>query len=276
MAKAVSYSGIGLHTGQEVSLRFCPANAGDGIVFKRVDLPGKPIVPATFEYVFDTSRSTNIGINDVRIYTVEHVLAALYAYEINNVCIELSGIEPPAGNGSSDVFLELIEQAGIEEQKADFQLVHLKSPVYFSEGDVTLVALPAEEYRISYTLHYPSSPALGTQFYSTKVTPENFKKEIAPCRTFALYEELSYLLDRGLIKGASLDNAVVIQEKAVISKGGLFFSDEMVRHKILDVIGDLTLVGMRFCAHIISIRSGHSSNVSFAKKLFQHISQENK
>ncbi len=276
LAKAVSYSGIGLHTGQEVTLRFCPANAGDGIVIRRTDLPGKPVVPATFEYVFDTSRSTNIAIGDVRIYTVEHVLAALYAYEIDNVCIELSGIEPPAGNGSSDVFVELIEKAGIEEQKQDVQMVRLQNPVYYSEGDVSLVAIPANEYRISYTLHYPSSQALGTQFFSTKVTSENFKKEIAPCRTFALYEELSYLLDRGLIKGASLDNAVVIQEKAVVSKGGLFFPDEMVRHKILDVIGDLSLLGMRFFAHVIAIRSGHASNVAFTKKLFQHISEESK
>ena len=276
LSNKVSFSGVGIHTGQEVSLKFCPAEVGEGVYFKRVDLPGQPVLPATFEYVFDTSRSTNISINDVRIYTVEHVLAALRAYEIDNVCIELSGIEPPAGNGSSDVFVELIEKAGIEEQNGEVPLLKLKSPVYFSEGDIHLVALPSDEYRISYTLHYPNSPALGTQFFSTHVTAENFKKDIAPCRTFALYEELSYLMDRGLIKGGSLDNAVVIQEKAVISKGGLFFPDEMVRHKILDVIGDLSLVGMNFLAHIIAIRSGHASNYSFAKKLFHHISQENR
>lgn len=257
-------------------MTLCPANHSEGIFFKRIDLPGKPIIPATFEYVFDTSRSTNICIQDVRIYTIEHVLAALRAYEIDNVCIELSGIEPPAGNGSSDVFVELIEKAGIQEQEVLIPFVALKSPVAYSEGDIHIVALPSDEYRISYTLHYPKSEVLGTQFHSTVVTAENFKREIAPCRTFALYEELSYLMDKGLIKGGSLDNAVVIQEKAVISKGGLFFPNEMVRHKILDMIGDLSLVGIHFLAHVIAIRSGHAANFSFAKKLFQHISMENK
>lgn len=275
LAKKVSFSGIGLHTGQEVSLTLCPALQGEGIFFKRVDLPGHPIVPATFEYVFDTSRSTNIGIQDVRIYTVEHVLAALRAYEIDNVCIELTGIEPPAGNGSSDVFVALIEQAGVKELDAHCPFVRLKSPVYWSEGDIHIVALPAEEYRISYTLHYPNSKTLGTQYYSTPVTKEHFTNEIAPCRTFALYSELSYLMDQGLIKGGSLDNAVVIKDEAVISKGGLFFTNEMVRHKILDMIGDLSLVRMHFLAHIIAIRAGHASNFAFAKQLFNHLSMEN-
>ncbi|MDB6081009.1 MAG: lpxC [Chlamydiia bacterium] len=276
LKKSVSFSGVGIHTGHEVTLTFRPANIGDGVFFKRTDLPGQPIIPATFEYIFDTSRSTNICIQDVRIYTIEHVLAALRAYEIDNVCIELSGIEPPAGNGSSDVFIALIEQAGIEEQHAVVPFVSLKTPVVYSEGDIHIVAIPADEYRISYTLHYPKSEMLGTQFHSVVVNSENFKQEIASCRTFALYEELSYLMDKGLIKGGSLDNAVVIQEKAVISKGGLFFPNEMVRHKILDMIGDLSLVGIHFLAHVIAIRAGHATNFAFAKKLFHHISMENK
>jgi len=275
LGAAVTFSGIGLHTGQEVSLRLCPAEAGQGVFFKRVDLPGHPIIPATFEYVFDTSRSTNIGINEVRIYTVEHVLAAIRAYEIDNVMIELSGVEPPAGNGSSDVFITLIEQAGIVEQETAVPIVRLNSPVYYSEGDIHIVAIPSDEYRISYTLHYPKSLALGTQFHSTVLSQETFKQDIGSCRTFALYEELSYLMDKGLIKGGSLDNSVVIKEKAIISKGGLFFPDEMVRHKILDMIGDLSLVGIHFLAHVIAVRAGHSSNFAFAKKLFQHISMEN-
>ena len=275
LACAVDYSGIGIHTGQEVHLRFCPAKEGDGIFFRRVDLPGKPIIPATIEYVFDTSRSTNIGIKDVRIYTVEHVLAALKAYEIDNLCIEISGIEPPAGNGSSDVFVEMIEKAGVIEQSANVNILRLKNPVYWSEGDIHVVGLPADEYRISYTLHYPQSLALQSQYHSLVVNNENFKKQIAPCRTFALYEELSYLIDQGLIKGGSLDNAVVIKDEAILSKGGLYFNDEMVRHKILDLIGDLSLIGIQFFAHIIAIRSGHSSNFGFAKKLYNHISMEN-
>lgn len=269
----VSYSGIGIHTGQEVSLTFCPAKAGSGIAFKRVDLPGKPTIPATFEYVFDTSRSTNIGKGDIKIYTVEHVLAAVRASEIDNLIIELSGIEPPAGNGSSDVFVDLLEKAEVQEQNEKVSIIQLNEPLYYSDKEVHIVALPSHEYRISYTLHYPNSPALGTQFYSFALTQENFKNELSPCRTFALYEELSYLIDRGLIKGGSLDNAVVIKDQAVISKNGLFFPNEMVRHKILDMIGDLTLVGKHFLAHIIAVRSGHAANFQFAKKLFHHISK---
>ncbi len=173
---SVSFSGIGIHTGEQVTMRFCPAKEGEGIYFKRTDLPGEPVIPATIEYVFDTSRSTNIGIGDIRIYTVEHVLAALRAYEIDNVCIELSSIEPPAGNGSSDVFVEMIEKAGIVEQESLVPLVYLKTPIYWSEKDIHVVALPSDEYRISYTLHYPQSQALRSQYFSVIVNKENFKK----------------------------------------------------------------------------------------------------
>ncbi len=248
-------------------MTLCPQKEDTGIFFERTDMPGRPRIAANAAHVFDTSRSTNLCVADARVYTVEHVLAACRAYSIDNLGIELSGIEPPAGNGSSDVFVELIEQAGIKQQKKDIPIFELEAPVYWSQGEIHLVALPSKEYRISYTLSYPHVPALGTQFYSVEVTPAHFKSEIAPCRTFALYEELAYLMDRGLIKGGSLDNAVVIKEDAIICKNGLFFPNEMVRHKILDMIGDLSLVGKHFLAHIIAIRSGHTSNVAFAKEL---------
>jgi UDP-3-O-[3-hydroxymyristoyl] N-acetylglucosamine deacetylase len=271
---AVQYSGVGIHTGQEVSIRFLPADLGTGVIFKRVDLPEKPVIPAKLDYVFDTSRSTNLAIGAVRIYTVEHVLAALRAYEIDNVCIELNGIEPPAGNGSSDVFIEMIERAGVMEQDAELPVLKISSPVYLSDGDIHIVCVPADEYRISYTLHYPNSKALGTQYHSLALTKDSFVNELAPCRTFALYEEISYLIDCGLIKGGSLDNAVVAKGDAVISKGGLFFPNEMVRHKILDLIGDLSLIGICFTGHIIAVRSGHTTNFHFAKKLFHQLSLE--
>ena len=274
IAQSVSYSGVGIHTGQEVTVRFLPAAAGKGLFFRRVDLPGKPIIAASLDHVFDTSRSTNFAIGDVRIYTVEHVLAALRAYEIDNVCIELNGIEPPAGNGSSDVFVEMIEQAGVVEQDAVLAVRKIHTAVSLSDGDIHLVCLPADEYRISYTLHYPNSKALGTQYHSLVLTKDSFVQELAPCRTFALYEEISYLIDCGLIKGGSLDNAVVAKGDAVISKGGLFFPNEMVRHKILDLIGDLSLIGIPFTGHIIAIRSGHTTNFHFAKKLFHQLSLE--
>lgn len=269
------FTGIGIHTAQQVKLRFVPAEVGTGIIFKRVDLPGKPTIPATVENVVDTSRNTTIGIKDVCIYTVEHVLAALCAYQIDNLIVELSNIEPPVGNGSSDVFVEIIEQAGVLEQEADQPIAKLRKPVYWSDNEIQIVALPYDGYRISYTLNYPNSAILKAQFHTTYVNSETFKKDIAPCRTFSLYEEVSYLMDRGLIKGGSLDNAVVIKEDVVLSKGGLFFPDEMARHKILDMIGDLSLIGMPFHAHIISIRSGHASNHAFAKKIYHHLKQEN-
>lgn len=267
ISKPVSYSGVGIHTGTDVQLRLVPAKAGEGIYFKRVDLPAAPVIPARVEYVFDTQRSTNISLGDVKLYTVEHVLAAVHAFQIDNLCIELSSIEPPAGNGSSDVFVELLDQAGVVELDVTVAVRTISRPIYLTQNNVHLVALPSDTFSISYTLDYPQVPALGTQFYSAVIDRETFCREIAPCRTFALYEELSYLMDKGLIKGGSLENAVVVMREAVISKGGLFFKNEMARHKALDIIGDLALVGFPFTAHVISIRSGHATNVAFAKLL---------
>lgn len=273
--RAEKFNGIGIHTGAEVSINFSPAKAGEGIFFRRIDLPGQPIIPATIEYVVDNSRGTTLGIGDVKIHTVEHVLAAIRAFDIDNVCIDLYGIEPPAGNGSSDVFVSMLEEAGIVELEATRQVISLKNPVWLSHKDVHIVALPSDEYRLSYTLHYPKTEAIGTQYFSFPLTREGFKKEIASCRTFSLYEELTYLMDRGLIRGGSLENAVVINNKAIISKGGLFYPDEAVRHKLLDLIGDLSLVGIPFTAHIIALQSGHATNCAFAKKLYQYLTLEN-
>jgi UDP-3-O-[3-hydroxymyristoyl] N-acetylglucosamine deacetylase len=269
-----SFTGIGIHTAQQVSLKFVPAKEGTGIVFKRVDLPGQPVIPATVEYVKDTSRSTTVGINEVRIHTVEHVLAAVNAYEIDNLIIELSNIEPPVGNGSSDVFVDIIEKVGIEEQTATVPIFKLQKPVYWADDEIQIVGIPYDGYRISYTLNYPHNKILKAQFHTTSVDSQTFKNEIAPCRTFSLYEEVSYLMDKGLIKGGSLDNAVVVKDDVVLSKGGLFFPDEMARHKILDMIGDLSLIGIPFHAHIISVRSGHASNYAFAKTLYHHLNRE--
>jgi UDP-3-O-[3-hydroxymyristoyl] N-acetylglucosamine deacetylase len=270
-----SLSGIGLHTGGSVKIRFCPAGEDTGIVFRRTDIKGNPEIPATVDYVQDTSRSTNIGIGDVRVHTIEHVLAAVRSYEIDNLIIEVFGSEPPVGDGSSAAFLEMIEASGIQNQEAEKRTVSLKNPVYFSDGHVHMVAIPAADYHISYTLHYPEAEAIKSQYFSTPVTKKTFKEEIGSCRTFSLYEEISFLIDRGLIKGGSLDNAVVIKDDVILSKEGLRFPDEMVRHKVLDLIGDLSLVGVTFNAHIIAIRSGHKSNVAFAKKIYNQIKMEN-
>lgn len=272
LKKQVSFSGVGIHTGKEVMLRFCPAAPNSGIVFQRVDLPGKPTIPAAVEYVQDTSRSTTIGIGECSVQTVEHVLAALSAYQIDNLCIQVTEGEPPIGDGSSQIFVDMIEEAGIEEQEATKTIARLKAPVHFTSGQTHLVALPADELRISYTLHYPNTPVIRCQYLSLVISPKTFKEQIASCRTFALYEEITYLMEHGLIRGGSLENAVVIKDNVVFSKEGLRFPDEMVRHKILDLVGDLSLVGFPFLAHVIAIRAGHAANVGLGKELIKQFS----
>jgi UDP-3-O-[3-hydroxymyristoyl] N-acetylglucosamine deacetylase len=269
LAQPVSFSGIGLHTGSTVTMTFHPFDKG--IVFERVDLPERPRIPALAQYVQDTSRSTNLGTENARIHTVEHVLAALYAMEIDNVLIHVNAAEPPIGDGSSLPFLAMIEEAGVKQLSAEAKIYRLEKPVVYSEGPIHLVALPSDEYRISYTLHYPKSAALRAQYASLVVSKETFPTEIAPCRTFALYDEISALMDRGLIKGGSLENAVVIKDDVVFSKEGLKFPDEMARHKILDLIGDLSLTGVHFTAHIMAIRSGHQANVALAQLLTKEL-----
>lgn len=274
ITRPVSISGLGLHAGQEVTMQFVPAKEDVGIVFRRTDLPHRPEVPATVKYVCDTSRSTTIGVANEYIHTVEHVLAAVRANEIDNLYIDVSSVEPPISDGSSREFVELIEQAGITEQEATIPIIKLLKPLHFSDGEIQLVALPYDGYRISYTLNYPEIKALKAQFHSVLVNSANFKKEIASCRTFSLYRELTILMDRGLIKGGSLDNAVIIQDDVVFSKNGLHFPDEMARHKILDMIGDLALVGIPFEAHIIAIRAGHATNYQLAKQIYNYITTE--
>jgi len=274
LKEPVSYSGIGIHTGRCAAVRLLPAAAGTGIVFKRVDLPDGPLIPATVEHVADTSRSTTLGIGDVRIHTVEHLLAPLSVYGIDNVLIEINTIEPPVADGSSAPFVEMIEKAGIVEQEEEIAVASLTAPLYWSEKEIHIVALPSDSFRVSYTLSYPGSRVLSSQYRSLEITPESFKNEIAPCRTFSRYEEVSMLMDLGLIKGGSLDNAVIVKDDVIFSKGGLRFPDEMARHKILDLIGDLSLVGAPFTAHIIAIRSGHQANFHFAKQLQSVIERE--
>lgn len=275
LCQEVSYSGIGIHTGECVLMRFIPAKEGSGIVFCRTDLPGKPMIPATVEYVCDTERCTTIGSGEAKVHTIEHVMAALAAYKVDNLIVEVSNVEPPVANGGSDVFVEMIEEAGLKKQSATMPIMTIEQPIYWSNGDIHLVAIPDEQYRISYTLSYPEHPALKCQYQSFIITPETFKKEIAPSRTFSLYEEVSYLMDHGLIRGGSLNNAVIIKDDVAFSKDGLHFSDEMVRHKILDMVGDLSLIGIDFTAHIIATKAGHPTNFEFAKKLLQAITAEN-
>ena len=270
IAKPVSYSGIGIHTGEVVQMQLLPAPAKSGIRFRRVDLPGQPEMAASYRHVVDTSRSTILGNADFKIHTVEHVLAAVKAFGIDNLIIELSNIEPPVGDGSSLPFVELIKESGVQEQDEEIPFRNLQKPVFIHQGDVSLVAVPHPTFKISYTLSYPGVPPLEAQFVSCDVNQDSFVKEIAPCRTFALYREISYLIDKGLIRGGSLSNANIILGEAILTNGGLRFPNEMARHKVLDLIGDLALVGFPFNAHIISIRSGHATHVDLARLLGEH------
>jgi UDP-3-O-[3-hydroxymyristoyl] N-acetylglucosamine deacetylase len=255
-------------------MRFVPQPEGTGIIFKRIDLPGHPVIPANVEYVQATERRSVIGIGEARVHTVEHVLAAIKAHQIDNLCVELSDAEPPVSDGSARTFAGMLEEAGVEEQAATLPVACIDRPVFWQNDSIHLVALPYDGLKISYTLHYPQSQAIRSQYCSFDITADTFREQIAPCRTFSLYEEVSMLIDHGLIKGGSLDNSVVVKDDVVFSKEGLHFPDEMARHKLLDLLGDLSLVGFCFKAHIVAARSGHTSNVAFAKEIYNYITME--
>lgn len=269
---AVSLSGIGLFTGAKATVTIHPARASSGIVFQRTDLPGKPQVTADLDHVVSTPRCTILGNHKFTIHTVEHLLSALKAMGVDNAVLAISGPEVPILDGSSEAFVEAILKAGIAELEEEKEIYTLESPISWSKGDIHLVAIPAQEFRISYTLHFPESALLKSQYFSVVVSPQNFIEQIASCRTFCLYEEIAPFIESGLIKGGGLDNAVIIKNDVVINPDGVRFPDEMVRHKILDLIGDLSLVSCPFNAHVIAIRSGHASNILFARELLNQLS----
>ncbi|MBM3198998.1 MAG: UDP-3-O-[3-hydroxymyristoyl] N-acetylglucosamine deacetylase [Chlamydiae bacterium] len=267
--KAVKACGIGLFTGTQAEIALLPAPEGFGVVFQRMDLEGCPQLKASLDLVRGTPRCTIIGNESFSIQTVEHLMAALGVHQVDNLLIQLSGPEVPIFDGSARQFVQMLKEAGLKEQGEVKELFALQSPVYCAEKEAVLIAIPSPELKISYTLHYPHSSCIGTQFYSFLVQQESFNELIAPCRTFSVYEEISPLMEKGFLKGGSLDNAVVIKENKIMNPGGLRFPDEMVRHKILDMIGDLFLMGISFSAHIIAVRSGHHINNLFANQLLK-------
>jgi len=271
--RTVSLTGIGVFSGHQATIRLCPKESG-GIVFKRVDLFDQPELPARLEYVKATPRCTILGDARASVQTVEHLLAALHAYEIDHLLIEISGPEVPILDGSALPFAELIESAGLCELQESKQRIALQTPVFWSEKDIHIIALPSETLRISYTLHYPHSAVIGTQYGSFVLSPELFKKEIAPSRTFSIYEEIAPMIEKGLVKGGNLQSAVIIKEGRIFNPEGLRYPDEMVRHKILDLMGDLSLIPLTFSAHIIALLAGHSSNNAFANKLYDQLKME--
>jgi len=272
--KAVSYSGIGIHSGKWVTVTISPAEANTGILFQRSDLKGSPLIPALVDYVVDTSRCTVIGKHGFYIGTIEHLCAALKAYQVDNVIVQVSDQELPIGDGSSHPFTELLDESGVEDQNEMVPVLKLKQPLYWSDDQQYMMALPYDGLRFSYSLHYHNSPLLQNQFASHLLSKEEFQKEIAPCRTFACIEEVKPLMVRGLIKGGSLENTVVVQDNAILNEGGTRFDNEMARHKVLDMIGDFCLAGIDFRAHILGHRTGHKANNYLANEVRKALKSE--
>jgi len=258
--KEIAITGIGLHTGRNVNIRFKPAGVNSGISFIRTDMPGHPRTKADLKNVSGTVRGTNLG----GINTVEHVLSALFALSITNIEIEIDGPEPPALDGSSKQYCELIAKAGIANQSSEAKCIELSEPLFVAEDGKCLIAVPSDRFKVSFMINYPSG-FIGTQFYKFELNSRKYVKDIAPARTYGFIDEIEALKKQGLALGANEKNAIAIAKDGYITQ--LRFKDELVRHKILDLIGDLSLLGAEIKAHIIGVRSGHGLNIKLAKKL---------
>jgi UDP-3-O-[3-hydroxymyristoyl] N-acetylglucosamine deacetylase/3-hydroxyacyl-[acyl-carrier-protein] dehydratase len=263
LQKAVSFAGVGLHSGNRVNMTFLPAPANSGLRFRRVDLEGKPEIEARIENVTETNRSTALARGNVKIYTVEHVLSAFSGLGIDNAIIELDSNEPPIADGSAREYCRMIQQAGTVAQSEKREALSLSSAVQVQMGESSLAAFPNNTFKISCT----SADKEGrfTQFFSLEISPEAWERELAAARTFCFFEEIEYLIKNGLIKGGSLENAVVIREDAVLTNEPLRYSEEFVRHKMLDMVGDLALLGKPLTAHIVAIKPSHSANCELAR-----------
>lgn len=266
----MSFSGIGLHTGNITTAHFKPAAAHEGIVFFRDDLPGAPAIPATIDHVVDVVRGTTIAQGKARVHTVEHIMAALTCFPIDNVHIHLNANEPPVADGSALPYVEIIEKAGTVELDAKKIMVPLTEPVTYRSGETIIEAIPhpSNGLTISFSVIY-THPMISRQDATFDITPAVFKKEIAPARTFCFDYEIEALKKNGLAKGGSLDNAVVIGIDQVHCRGNLRFPDEFVRHKILDFIGDFSLQQPAVSALIRVIRGGHGHNINFTRKIHE-------
>jgi len=269
VAREVRLSGIGLHSGARTTIVFKPAPAGTGIRFIRTDLEERPAIDVsvgTAVMAGDFSRRTVIGSGEVAVGTIEHVLAALRGMGIDNAVVEIDAAEPPEPDGSSAPYVDVLKRAGAREQDAERSYLVLREPVEFSEGDIRLRAVPHDGFRISFEIGY-DHPLIGRQSITFDISEGVFEKEIAPARTFSLLKDVESLKKRGLIKGGSLDNSIVVGDEGILNEGPLRFADEFVRHKVLDLMGDLCLLGRPLKMHVSSVKSGHSTNLKFINKL---------
>lgn len=266
LAKSATLAGTSLHTGEQVTLTLKPAEPDIGFRFRRVDLEDQPFIEAKVENVQTVERATTLAQGSVKVHTVEHVISALVGMGVDNAIIEMNANEPPIGDGSAQPYVELIKKAGLAAQDALRRVFEVREPIHLETKTGSLITIvPDKKFRISCT--QLGGTGKFTQFYSTEITPEIYEKEIAPARTFVHYEDVQPLLEKGLIKGGSLENAVVLRGDAVLSKEPLRFPEEFARHKILDLIGDLMLSGKRLMGHVIAVKPGHGPNTEMAKKI---------
>lgn len=267
LKEETTFEGKALFTGGDVTVKLIPAPVGTGIIFRRIDLRGSPEISAKTENVVEATRTTKIGNQSASVQTIEHLMAALYACGIDDLIVEMNGPEMPIFDGSSLPYIEIIEKVGIQEQSGSKEIYTLDAPCSISIGETQMIALPAHEFRVSYMLHYPQSPFLKSQYFSLGMNYNAFKEQVAPCRTFALYEEIAPLIEKGVLKNGALEHGVVIDGERVLNPDGVRFSDEMVRHKVLDVVGDIALLGWQLHLHLIGIKTGHAANHAIAKEL---------
>jgi len=266
--KEIELEGVGLHTGERVSIRFKPSLPNTGINFLRTDLAEPTVVNAILANIIDLSKSprrTSVGNGKAEVHTIEHLMAALSVFSVDNLIIEIDGPEVPGLDGSALPFLEALEKAGIQEQDAPRKTFQIKEPIWIADGDSSIVVLPSQEFKISYTLSY-EHPLLRAQYLTFNINRDIFVKEIAPARTFCLEEEVEVLKEQGLGRGADYENTVVVGDDGVL-KNSLRFEDEFARHKILDLIGDMYLLGCPLKAHVIAIKSGHPMNIRLLHKI---------
>ena len=268
--KKVSFSGVGLHTGNKVSICLKPAKENAGISFVRVDLPDKPVIFTDLEHISaetEVPRCTTIGRGEALIHTVEHFMSALFGAGIDNLTVEVRGNELPALDGSGVEYLRSIKKAGVVEQEADREFIQIREPISVNYNGSSIFVLPCNEFKISYVLDY-NHPILQAQIFEATINVDSFENEIAPSRTFCLEEEVSDLRSQGLGQGANYDNTLVVGKKGII-KNEVRFANEFARHKVLDFIGDLYLLGKPIKGHVFAIKSGHSLNVALLKKIAQ-------
>ncbi len=269
ISKPVSFSGVGVHSGKKVNLTIKPAPVNHGIKFVRTDLTDKPSVSAHFNMVVDTSLATVIGCDGFIVSTIEHLMATFAGFSIDNAIVELDAYELPIMDGSAGPFISYIKTAGIEEQLGPKYFFIVKEPIELKEDGKFVGIYPASKFKITCTIYY-DHPLIREQSYSIDVSDQVFEKEICRARTFGFLQEIEYLKKYGFARGGSLDNVIVLDEKGILNKNGLRFPDEFVRHKILDCIGDFSLLGMPVLGHIIVNKSGHSFNHAFLKKFFEN------